>query len=165
MRHRFTFARVAILAATASALPAFAADMPKEGTFDYIACWSGVSTPVTFSKTHTANSFELMGTNRTTPPGGMFDKHSFRCVGMSASFDGKNTVTTVCEAIDADGDKRLTYFLYTPDGKVVREHVAGTGKFEGMAVTGTAVPVGPFPVIKAGTFQDCNRQTGTYKLK
>jgi hypothetical protein len=25
--------------------------------------------------------------------------------------------------------------------------------------------LGPFPVIKAGTFQDCNHQTGTYKLK
>jgi hypothetical protein len=25
--------------------------------------------------------------------------------------------------------------------------------------------LGPFPVIKAGTLQDCNHQTGTYKLK
>jgi hypothetical protein len=30
----------------------------------------------------------------------------------------------------------------------------------------TAVQLmGPFPVIKPGTFQNCNRQTGTYKLK
>ena len=34
-----------------------------------------------------------------------------------------------------------------------------------MVTNGTIEPLGPFPVIKAGTFQDCNRQTGTYKLK
>ncbi len=34
-----------------------------------------------------------------------------------------------------------------------------------MKVTGTVHPLGPFPVVKAGTFQDCNHQTGTYKLK
>ena len=71
----------------------------------------------------------------------------------------------VCEAIDTDGDKRLSYFSLGSDGKVTRENVTGTGKFEGMVATGTVKPLGPFPVVKAGTFQDCNHQTGTYKLK
>ncbi len=48
---------------------------------------------------------------------------------------------------------------------MTREFVVGTGKYEGMVTTGTVEPLGPFPVIKAGTFQDCNHQTGTYKLK
>ena len=30
---------------------------------------------------------------------------------------------------------------------------------------GKVEPLGSFPAIKAGTFQDCNHQTGTYKLK
>lgn len=30
---------------------------------------------------------------------------------------------------------------------------------------GTTAPAGPFPTIKPGTFQNCNRQTGTYKMK
>ena len=94
----------------------------------------------------------------------MFDKSTFRCVGMNASFDGKNTGSNVCEAIDVDGDKRLTYFS-TADGKVTRTIVAGTGKYEGMVTTGTVEQLGPFPAIKDGTFQDCNHQTGTYKLK
>jgi hypothetical protein len=84
---------------------------------------------------------------------------------MNASLDGKNTGSTVCEAIDADGDKRLSYFSVGSDGKVTRENVVGTGKFEGMVASGTVQPLGPFPVIKAGTFQDCNHQVGTYKLK
>ena len=72
---------------------------------------------------------------------------------------------TVCEAIDTDGDKRLTYYSLV-DGKQTREVVAGTGKYDGMIADSSKIePYGPFPTIKAGTFQDCNHQTGTYKLK
>jgi hypothetical protein len=71
---------------------------------------------------------------------------------------------TLCEALDVDGDKRLAYFSLGSDGKVTRTFVVGTGKYEGMITTGTVEPLGPFPVIKDGTFQDCNHQIGTYKL-
>ena len=172
MRRIFVFisvavlvASVAVLVAVMSAGSAFAADLSKEGPYDFTSCWSGVSNLIAFSTTYSAFSYEMTGTTRSNPPGGMFDKHTFRCVGMNASLGGKNTGTTVCEAIDKDGDKRLSYFSITSDGKVTREHVAGTGKYEGMVSSGTAMPLGPFPVIKAGTFQDCNQQTGTYKLK
>lgn len=148
-----------------SAGAAFAVELPKEGSYDYTACWSGLSNTITFSKTQTAMSYEMTGSIRSNTPGGMFDKHTFRCVGMNASLDGKTTGSTVCEAIDTDGDKRLSYFSLGSDGKVTRENVAGTGKYEGMVATGTVQPLGPFPVVKAGTFQDCNHQTGTYKLK
>src|SRR5262245_29626624 len=93
-----------------SAFSASAAELPKEGSYDYTACWSGVNNVITFSKTHTAASYEMTGAVRSTTPGGMFDKQTFHCVGMNASLDGKNTGSTVCEAIDADGDKRLSYF-------------------------------------------------------
>jgi hypothetical protein len=66
----------------------------------------------------------------------MFDKESFRCVGMNASLGGKNISSTVCEATDADGNKRLTYFSAGSDGKLIREFVAGTGKYEGMVTSG-----------------------------
>lgn len=90
---------------------------------------------------------------------------TFRCVGMHASLGEKNKDNAVCEAIDADGDKRLTRFSLGSDGKVTREVITGTGKNEGMVASGTVQPLGPFPVVKAGTVQDCNHQTGTYKLK
>ncbi len=143
---------------------AAAQTIPKEGRYDYTACWSGVSNVIAFSKTHTANSYEFMGTIRTSQPGGLFDKSTFRCVGMGQSFDGKTSGSNVCEGVDPDGDKRLSTFS-SKDGKTVRENVIGTGKYEGMVASGTVEPVGPFPVIKAGTFQDCNHQSGTYKLK
>jgi hypothetical protein len=150
----------------ASPFSALAGELPKEGNYDFISCSSSVNNVITFSKTHTANSYELTGTNRSNPPGGMFDKTTFRCVGASASLDGKVTASTVCEAIDPDGDKYLSRVLTAPDGKTTRTIVAGTGKYEGIVTTQTAFePLGPFPTIKDGTGQSCNHQTGTYKLK
>jgi len=119
---------------------------------------------VAISKTHLAFSYEMTGTNRSNPPGGVFDKRSFRCVGMNASFGDRKISSTVCEAVDAEGDKQLNYFWTGKDGKVVRETVIGTGKYEGMVTNGTVVPLGPFPSAKPGTFQNCNRQKGTYKI-
>ena len=156
---------VLALVIVTSPISALATELPKEGSYDYTACWSGVNSVITFSKTHTASSYEMIGAIRSDPPDGMFDKNSFRCVGINASLGGKNTGSTVCEAMDVDGDKRLSNFSLASDGSLTREVVGGTGKYEGMTMTGTVHPLGPFPVIKAGTFQDCNHQTGTYKLK
>jgi len=86
-------------------------------------------------------------------------------IGSASSAFAAGLPSAVCEAIDADGDKRLTNFSIGSDGKVTREFVVGTGKYEGMVTSGTVEPLGPFPVIKDGTFQNCNHQTGTYKLK
>ncbi len=157
MKEILRFFHLVALAGLASAFSAFAGELPKEGSYDYTACWSGVNNVITFSKTHTASSYEMTGTTRSNPPEGMFDKNTFRCVGMNASLDGKFTGSTVCETIDVDGDKRLAYFSLGADGSLTR--------WEGMKASGTVHPLGPFPVVKAGTFQDCNHQTGTYKLK
>ena len=159
--HRYGLALLIV----ASPVSAFAAEVPKEGSYDYTSCWSGVNNVITFSKTHTASSFEMTGTNRSNPPGGIFDKNTFRCVGMNASLDGKETASFVCEAIDVDGDKYLSK-VSAGDGKTTRTIVAGTGKYEGIVTTQTAFEqLGPFPAIKDGTSQSCNHQTGTYKLK
>jgi len=158
--HRYVLALLIV----ASPFSAFAVEPPKEGSYDFNSCWSGVNNTITFSKTHTASSFEMTGTTRSNPPGGMFDKSTFRCVGINALFDGKVTASNVCETIDEDGDKRLLSFS-TVDGKITRNNVAGTGKYEGIVTAGTVENLGPFPSIKDGTFQNCNHQTGTYKLK
>ena len=114
----------------ASPFSAFAAELPKEGNYDYTSCWSGVASVITFSKAHTGSSYELTGTVRSNPPGGMIDKNTFRCVGTYASLDGKITGSNLCEAIDVDGDKRLTRYS-NADGNETRTTVAGTGKYEG----------------------------------
>ncbi len=160
-----SFSRKALLATLALAGIATAAPLPKEGTYEYVSCWSGVGNDIVFSKTHTANSYEMTGTIVSSVPGGLLDNSTFRCVGMNTMMDSKAGGGNVCEAVDKDGDKRLTRFTIAADGKVSREAIAGTGKYEGLVTTSTVTMIGPFPSIKAGTFQGCNRQSGTYKLK
>jgi hypothetical protein len=101
--HRYVLALLIV----ASPFSALAAELPKEGSYDYTACNSGVSSEIRFSKTYTGSTYEITGTVRSNPPGGLFDRNTFRCLGMNTSFDGKNTGYTVCESIDVDGDKRF----------------------------------------------------------
>ncbi len=144
---------------------ALAQALPKEGSFDITNCYSGTANRITFSKANFASTFEHSGTVLSNPPGGMFDKSTFHCVGMDSTFDGKSSGRSVCEATDPDGDKRLTDFSYGSDGKVTRMTVEGTGKYEGLVESSSYTRLGPFPVIKTGIYQNCNHQTGTYKLK
>jgi hypothetical protein len=149
-----------VIAGTAAAAP-----LPKEGNYDTTVCWSGTANRIDFSKTHYSQSSEFMGTALSNPPGGLGDRNSFHCVGLNTSLDGKLSGSSVCEVTDPDGDKRFNVFTFQADGKVTRETVAGTGKYDGMVVTTKVENLPPFPTAKPGTFQGCNRQTGTYKLK
>jgi hypothetical protein len=106
-----------------------------------------------------------LGASVSNPPGGMFDKGAFRCAGLAITLDGKTSDTRVCETVFPDGDKILTKLSLAADGTHVTEVIAGTGRYEGIVASGVAKPLGPYPVIKSGTTQFCNRHTGTYKLK
>ena len=160
--HRYVLALLIV----AAPFSTFAAELPKEGSYDFTSCSSGVSSEINFSKTHTGSSYEETGTVRSNSPGGLFDKSAYRCVGLYTSFDGKNTVYSLCEAIDPNGDKRLSFYSPGSDGKTTRTQVAGTGKYEGIVVNlNSQENLGPFPHIKDGTYQTCSHQTGTYKLK
>lgn len=154
-----------LVVATAALLDAQAAEIPKSGNFDYIACWTNTSATVSFSKNHSATTYELVGIIKSNIPGDLFDNTTFRCIGHSTNFEGKQTNSNVCESVDPGGDKRLSQFVLAEDGVTRRIQVAGTGKFDGMTqetkVSGNTVG----PVVKPGTTQSCNRQTGTYTLK
>jgi len=163
MKRNLNFVALAVLSAAAGS--AVAAGMPKEGNFDYTACWTTVMNAIAYSKGNTAFSFELTGTQLSNPPGGPFDKESFRCVGSNAVFGKKVWANATCEAVDRDGDKRLSYFYRGADGQVVREIIAGTGKFDGIVMNEKITPLGPYPAIKPGIVVNCNRHVGTYKMK
>jgi len=154
----------ATLCGVAFANLAVAADLPKEGTYDVTGCLKRTVTRIDYSNTKYAWSYEETGTSHSNPPGGLFDDEEVKCVGSTASFDGKLTGSSVCVAVAKNGDKRLTRFYYGDDGKRYREAMGGTGKYDGMVTQGTVEPVGPQPEIKTGPAEYCNHQTGTYKL-
>jgi hypothetical protein len=162
--HRNLSLSFAAAIAAFSAIPGAAGPLPKEGRYDVTTCWSGVSIELKHSKDYGGTTYEMMGTVLSNPPGGAFDKDSFRCIGMSMSLGGKRSNTTLCEAVDLEGDKRVR-LLTLVDGKTRAEHLNGTGKYEGIVISGEVEQFGRFPTAKPGTFQGCNRQTGTYGFK
>lgn len=156
---------VATLVAATSGGVAFAADLPKEGSYDYKACFTRNITRIDFSDAHRAWSYNETATAVSATPGGMFDGESVRCIGTTVVSNGKRMGLSTCEGIAKNGDKRLTRFQYDADGKLVRTEVAGTGMYEGMVTTGTAKGVVPEKEIQPGVTTFCNQATGTYKLK
>ncbi len=147
-----------------AAASAMAADVPKEGSYDFVSCWSGVNNPIAFSKTHTASAIEFSGTTRSATPGALFDNNTFHCVGLVTVINGKASNTIVCESVDPEGDRRLRQYSMA-NGKTSVTDLAGTGKYDGIVTIDQVQPLGPFPTIKPGTFQNCNHQFGTYKIK
>jgi hypothetical protein len=162
--------RSCIIVAALTVGQAVAAELPKEGKYDVLSCWSGTGANVQLSK-DAAFNYELTGSTITNPPGGAFDKTSFRCVGMLTNIGGKFTQTQVCEHVDQSGDKFLAQSTTEDPGqegvspRIIRQTVvAGTGKYEGMTRTGINETY-EVPAMKPGTFQRCGHATGTYKLK
>jgi hypothetical protein len=143
---------------------AAAADLPKEGKYDFTSCSVSTVTSIEFSKTHSAASWESLGTNRSNLPGGFFDMTAVRCVGSGSTSDGKLwSGINVCQAVDKDGDKLLTKFIFEGPKSTV-DMAVGTGKYEGITRTGGSESLGDFPTAKPGTFQSCTRNTGTSLL-
>jgi hypothetical protein len=164
LKLKLQFVNAGLVAALGVAGSAVAQTLAKEGNYDITNCWSGTSSIIQFSKSHSVSINDLVGNSRSNPPGGAFDMSAFRCVTLGTMIDGKASGSYYCETIDKDGDKFLVRGTNEgPKGKL--EAIAGTGKYEGMVRTGTTESLGVFPPIKTGAFTSCNRQTGTYKLK
>jgi hypothetical protein len=156
---------VVTFVAAASGDLAVAADLPKEGSYDYRTCFTRNTVRIVFSDAHSAWSYNETGTTVSTTPGGMFDGESMRCVGTTARSNGKRIGISTCEGVAKNGDKRLARFQYDADGKLVREEVAGTGMYDGMVTTGTVKAVVPEKEIQPGVTTFCNQATGTYRMK
>jgi len=169
MTHRFTTSLAtacclcvlsSVLALDATAAPNY----PKEGKYDYTACYSGTTNAIQVSKTTSANTIRFVGNTRSNPPGGPFDMLAYTCVGMGSSNEGKSSSAYFCQVVDVDGDKFMAHGVF--DGtKTVTDAFGGTGKYEGMVRSGISESPGPYPTAEAGTFTGCNHQTGTYKMK
>ena len=142
-----------------------AAELDKSGGYDITNCWAGTSNAIMHSKAHIALSYTLTGTARSNVAGGPFDKLSFQCVGVVRVMQGTATGDSICEYVDADGDKVLGRGTRTGNPGGEWTFINGTGKYAGITGGGTNKYLGRFPTVRKGHFQACNRATGTYKLK
>jgi hypothetical protein len=82
----------------AAAMPVKSAELPKEDTYDTTSRIQEQATTSLVPKPSSHLPMNLVGTQLSNPPGGMFDKTSFRCVGSNVIINGKLSATTFCEA-------------------------------------------------------------------
>jgi hypothetical protein len=144
----------------------FAADLPKEGTFDITACQVRVLNRVEISTSRSMSSYEQTGTSLSNPPGGLFDTGSNRCVGTATAIKGQIVEDiSFCITAFPDGGWIHRKFTRQPDGTYTWDLVEATGRYEGIKLDGKATTITGFPMLKPDVALFCNRQTGTYKLK
>lgn len=160
----FASAALAGALAVCAAAAAASQQLPKEGKFAFRGCYTGASRFAILSKTDIAYSYEFAGEDMADTPGTLFDHASFRCEGSGARFGKKRVGHTVCLYVDPDGDKEMARFTMR-DGKWHRQHVAGTGKYDGIVIHADMKNLGPFPRVKPEMFENCDHVVGTYRLK
>ena len=165
--------RIIVAIATAGAI--FAADgatagkvnMPKEGSYEFDFC------PIGRGKTFSSGDklffmqYDLDAVLRSTPAGKAFDRMGARCLGIYSNLSGRQQEAGMCELTDLDGDKWWMDYRGNPDGKGGTYTSAyGTGKYDGMTLRGEYHIDNDWGSIsKEVSFQGCNPNKGTYKLK
>jgi hypothetical protein len=142
-------------------------NIPKEGSYEFDFC------PIGRGKTFSAGdklfvmNYDLDAILRTTPSGRAFDRMGARCYGIYANVSGRQQESGFCELTDLDGDKWWMEYRGNPDGAGGTYTAAyGTGKYDGVTLRGEYhIDNAWGSVSKEVSFQGCNPNKGTYKLK
>ena len=161
--------RVLGLAMTATFIvgPAFAGkvNLPKEGSFEFRFCMVGEEQSMSSTDKVSVSHYRIIANTISEPAGKPFDRMSALCLGTYANLNGRQQDFGVCEMTDQDGDKWwMEYHGSAAGGGGTNTSAHGTGKYEGMTLKGQYIDDN-WPSAAKDTFQGCNPNKGTYKLK
>ena len=148
----------------AGPVSAFAADLARAGKFEFIACLAGKQTEIVHGPKHVAGTAEILGTQRSNPPGALFDSTSSRCVYRYSYIDGNYDADGFCEFLDAQGDAYLLKFKHLPGQAGALEGLHGTGKYSGMRLRGEYDRAASFPGTP-GNAHMCVKATGDFTFQ
>ena len=131
--------------------------------YDITNCWAGETTMLVASKELVVMSYDLKGICRDNLDTKAFENMSFQCIGLSKIVAGKPTGNGYCKFMDKDGDYMVGETTSAgPEG--TWKALYGTGKWKGITGSGKNMYITNSKPIVEGTFQNCNRSTGTYEL-
>lgn len=142
-------------------------NIPKEGSYDFDFCPIGRGKVFSAGDKLFVMNYDLDAILRSTPPGKAFDRMGARCFGIYSNINGRQQEVGMCEMTDLDGDKWWMDYRGNPDGAGGTYTAAfGTGKYEGMTLRGEyRIDNAWGSISKEVSFQGCNPNKGTYKLK
>jgi hypothetical protein len=155
----------AVLAASGAA--AGKVNIPKEGSYEFDFCVVGHGKTLSAGDKLFVMNYEVDANLRSTPPGRAFDRMGSRCYGVYVNLNGQPKESGMCELTDLDGDKWYMQYQGTWDGGGgTYKAVHGTGKYDGMTLEGEyRIDSSWGNASKEVSFQGCNPNKGTYKLK
>jgi hypothetical protein len=143
---------------------AFAADLPKAGKFEFLACLAGKQTEIAHGPNHVVGTAETLGTQRSNPPGLLFDLTASRCLYSYSYIDGTYSADGFCEFLDAQGDTYLMKFNRPRGQAGVLDGLHGTGKYTGMKLRGEYDRAASFPATP-GNAHACVKATGEFSFQ
>ncbi len=145
----------------AGPLSSLAADLPRNGQFEFTACLAGKQVSIAHGPDHGVGTADLLGTQRSTPPGGLFDLTASRCVYSYGYLEGKYEADGFCEFRDAQGDTYLLRIHRSPGQAGVLDGLHGTGKYAGMNLRGEYDLSASF-ADTPGHVNTCVKASGTF---
>jgi hypothetical protein len=157
------------LAAYAAFNPiAFAADYSKEGKLDTTHCFAGDGHHIQSTDSQNFGTALNHGVGFSNKPSGSpFDHFGSVCaVVYNTNKAGKSGANGHCEMTDAEGQKWLLAF--SDEGNKMAgnfEASGGTGKYEGLKMSGEFKPIGPLFFGTPGHVMRCVNLSGAYKLR
>jgi len=148
----------------AGPMPALAADLPATGKFEFITCLAGKQNEIVHGPNHVVGTADTLGTQRSNPPGVLFDLTSSRCISSYSYVDGKYAVDGFCEFLDPQGDTYLLKFNRPPGQPGALDGLHGTGKYSGMKLRGEYDRIAAFPATPGNTHA-CVKATGDFSFQ
>lgn len=157
-------ARLAAAMVVAGPVCASAADLPRTGPFEFTACLSGKQVSIAHGPNHFVGTAEILGTQRSNPPGSLFDSTTSRCVYSYGYLEGNYEADGFCEFRDAQGDTYLLRINRLPGHTGILEGVHGTARYAGMRLRGEYDVVTSFPDTP-GYVNTCVKATGSFTFE
>lgn len=165
MKASHYFILVSGIAATAvSSMPGTSMANDKEGRYEFTSCFAGTVRVLAVNDKLSARSVNISGISFTSPTGGPFHGQTFDCAISALAQDGHTQATGHCVHADGNGDRWISRFS-DRDMIGTVEAVGGTGKYNGMVLTGQFSPAVIAAPITAGSVQICLQNSGTYRMR
>jgi len=134
------------------------------GEYDVTECFSGTLNPLFSSEKLTIISFEGRGIVRSNTPDKTVDNATAHCLGIIRIVGGEYIMTGNTKYQLPDGSI-FVIEMNQKNQEGSAKFLYGTGKMEGIEGGGPWKKITSGKPITPGTFQFCNRATGTDNLK
>jgi hypothetical protein len=134
-------------------------------TVEHMTCRAGTINPLAQADKLIVWQLDHRGVTQAGA-GDPFDGFTQRCIGTVANVEGRLAANGWCRNVDPKtGDWTLvTWTGSDKPGHGTWSFQYGSGKWKGISGGGTYEPMGATKPIEPGTYQNCVRIKGTYKL-